>query len=70
MARETRSTGGKIVDLPLLMQVLAFSAAIIGGYVALESRIAVLTEKVASLERNAAGLEQYLMDLYRQERHP
>lgn len=68
MARGIRST--KTIDVGLLMQILAFSAAILGGYVALEKTITALQVRVTSLERNAQGMEQYLMDLYRQERHP
>lgn len=60
----------KAPDLWAILQVLLFAAPLVGGYVALNREIATLQAQVDSLQRNAQGLEQYVMDLYRQGRTP
>lgn len=58
--------GYTIKNIGVILQVVALSVAMIGGYVALQREVAGLTAKVESLQRNADGMEHYLMDLYRE----
>ena len=67
MVRVPRTKDDEI-SLELIALLVGLGTAIVGGYVVHDREITALQAQVDSLQRNASGMEQYLMDLYKETR--
>ena len=67
MVRVPRTKDDEI-SLELIALLVGLGTAIVGGYVVHDRAITTLQAQVESLQRNSQGMEQYLMDLWKESR--